>query len=125
MNDKNMEILIKYKPKKDNEEKVRIFGKNFVNKNIDKCKIIYKEREYELKEYFEGIDYNYDNKEEFEIKLKGIANITNMSGMFSGCYSLLSLPDISKWNTSKAKFMMYMFDVGCINCLEIPSKFIK
>jgi hypothetical protein len=42
MNDKNMEILIKYKPKEDNEEKVRIFGENFVNNNIQKCKIIYK-----------------------------------------------------------------------------------
>ena len=36
MNDKNMEILIKYKPKEGNKEKVRIFGKNFVNNNIQK-----------------------------------------------------------------------------------------
>ena len=42
MNDKNMEILIKYKPKKDNKEKVRIFGEYFVNNNIHKCKIIYR-----------------------------------------------------------------------------------
>ena len=62
MNDKNMEILIKYKPKEDNEEKVRIFSEEFVNNNIHKCRIIYKEEEYELKEYLEDIDADYDNE---------------------------------------------------------------
>ena len=28
-------------------------------------------------------------------------NVTDMSGMFSGCYSFISLPDISKWDNSK------------------------
>ena len=119
MNDKNMEILIKYKPKKDNEEKVRIFGKNFVNNNIHKCKIIYKEEEYELKEYLKDIDIFYDNKEEFEIKLKGINNITNMSFMFYECNSLSSLPDISKWNTSNVNNMSYMFS-ECKSLSSLP-----
>ena len=119
MNDKNMEILIKYKPKKDNKEKVRIFGEDFINNNIHKCKIIYKEEEYELKEYFEDIDYRYDNKEEFEIKLKGINNITNMSYMFDGCESLFSLPDISKWKACNVNNMCSMFD-RCKSLSSLP-----
>ena len=70
------------------------------------------------------INFFYDNKKEFEIKLKGINNIINMSCMFYGCESLSSLPDISKWNTSNVNDMRNMFD-GCINSLEIPSKFIQ
>ena len=47
-----------------------------------------------------------------------------MSYMFSGCESLSSLPDISKWNTSNVKRMEDMFR-GCNESLKIPSKFIK
>ena len=43
--------------------------------------------------------------------------------MFNECESLISLPDISQWNTSNVTDMSYMFD-GCINCLNIISKFI-
>ena len=32
--------------------------------------------------------------------------------MFYGCSSLLSLPDISKWNTNNVTYMNYMF-YGC------------
>ena len=53
-----------------NNNKVRIFGEKFVNKNKYKCKIIYKNQEYELKEYFEDIDNNYKNKEEISFILR-------------------------------------------------------
>ena len=33
------------------------------------------------------------------------ANVTSMSYMFSNCSSLVSLPDISKWNTANVKDM--------------------
>ena len=33
-----------------------------------------------------------------------------MSYMFSGCKSLSSLPDISKWNTNNVTNMIGMFD---------------
>ena len=39
-------------------------------------------------------------------------NIINMSGIFNECSSLLYLPDISKWNTNNATDMSYMFN-GC------------
>ena len=36
-------------------------------------------------------------------------NVKNMSWMFSNCKSLSSLPDISKWNTNKVTDMSGMF----------------
>ena len=41
------DILIKYLIKKD-DEKINIFGANFVKNNKDKCKYIYENKEYEL-----------------------------------------------------------------------------
>ena len=43
-------------------------------------------------------------------------NVTNMDYMFSGCSSLSSLPDISKWNTNNVIDMNLTFD-GCINII--------
>ena len=45
-----------------------------------------------------------------------------MSWMFSNCKTLSSLPDISKWDTSKVTDMSDMF-FGCNKSLNIPSKF--
>ena len=42
--------------------------------------------------------------------------------MFDGCSSLISLPDISKWNTNNVNDMSYMF-WGCSDKLNIPEKF--
>ena len=119
INGKNLEIQINYKPKKGNKRKVKIFDKHFIDNNLHKCKILYKNKEYDLTEYFEDIDYNYNNKDEFIIKLKGINNITNMSYIFSRCNSLFSLPDISKWGTSKVTNMSYVFN-GCTSLLSLP-----
>ena len=41
-----------------------------------------------------------------------------MAGLFQGCSSLLSLPDISKWNTSNVKNMSSLFE-GCANLVTI------
>ena len=41
------------------------------------------------------------------------SNVNDMSEIFRECNSLISLPDISKWNTSNVNDM---FD-ECINCL--------
>ena len=50
-------------------------------------------------------------------------NVNNMSYMFYNCSSLSSLPDISKWNTNNVKDMSYMFS-GCeiLNTLPDISK---
>jgi len=119
MNDKNLEIDLNYKPKEDNKNKVRIFGKNFVSNNMQKCKILYNGNEYDLKEYLEDIDNKYNNKDSVLIKLKGINNITDMSYMFYGCNSLSLISDVSIWNTSNVTNMGYIFD-GCSSLSSLP-----
>ena len=42
-----------------------------------------------------------------------------MSFMFDKCKSLSSIPDISKWNTSKLNNMRNMFS-ECISLLSLP-----
>ena len=44
--------------------------------------------------------------------------VTNISFMFSGCSSLISLPDISKWNTSNVDAMNDMFN-ECHNVHDV------
>ena len=123
---KNEEIQIHYKPKENKEEnfkiignykvyhapkieKIKIFNKIFINNNIYKCKIVYDNKEYDLREYFEDINRKYNNEDSFSFILKGINNITNMGLMFCECCSLLSLPGISKLDTSKVKNMCGIF----------------
>ena len=137
-----------YKPDEDNDERVKILDRHFIKKNKDKAKIIYKNKIYELKEYFEDIDINYNHKDLIKIKIIFIHNIINMSYMFYDCYtlislsdnneisnikiyitnsycmfrgckSLISLPDISKWNTSNVEDMDFMFD-GCNSLISLP-----
>ena len=50
--------------KEYNEDILRIFSKYFVKYNKNKCKIIYKNKKYELKKYFQEIDNNYNRKDE-------------------------------------------------------------
>ena len=73
-------------------------------------KIIYENKKYKLKEYFE-LNKN-ETKNIFEIKLTKINRIKKAKNIFDGCSSLESLPDISKWNTNNVNDMSYMFG-GC------------
>jgi len=72
------EINIIYKINK--EEKIKIFGEEFVENNKNICKIKYDNKEYELKEEFE---IKNKNKSELNIVLKNINNIINMGDMFN------------------------------------------
>ena len=89
----NMDIEIIYKP----EERMKIFGHDFVKINKNNCKIIYKNKEYPLLENFNEIDENYNSKEEIKLKLRLNNYITNLSSMFENCPSLLSFPNIQKF----------------------------
>ena len=143
-------FIANYKPNDNNKEKVKILDKKFIKKNRNKCKIIYKNKIYELREYFEDIDINYNHKDIIKFKLIFIHNIIDMSyilydcgslislydnnktnlnisysqiytinmrNLFSFCYSLKSLPDISKWNTSKVNNISHLFS----NCKSLKS----
>ena len=105
------EITLKYKSTDYKKgDKIKLFGEIFVKNNKDKCKIVFNKTEYELVDYFELPEIN--NSKEIEIKLKGVQNITNISGMFSYNYKILSSPDISKWNTINITDMSRAFN-GC------------
>ena len=99
---------------------VRLFDKDFVEKNNNNLKLIIDGKEQDLIDYYE---LKNNNKDILEIKLKGITNVINMSWMFNGCNSLSSLPDISKWNTSNVNDMSWMFyDCNSLSSLPDISK---
>ena len=105
-----------------NLKKIKIFGFEFVEKNKNKCKIIYNNITKEITEYI-NINENDIKKQNIEIKLIDIQNVTNMSYMFYDCYALTSLPDISKWDTKNVTNMSYMFyDCSSLNNLPDISK---
>ena len=94
MSEKDISIInIIYDINKENKENIKIFGEEFVKNNRNIYKMIIENKEYEISEKFNIKNYN-----KLEIKLKGINNVNDISCMFGGCSSLLSLPDISKWN---------------------------
>ena len=74
-----------------NNELMKILGKEFIKNNRNKCKIIYKNKIYELKEYFEDIDNNYNHMDLIKFKLIFIHNIIDMSYEFYNCNSLISI----------------------------------
>jgi len=90
--------------------KIRIFGDKFVENNKNKCKMIINDNEYELNTHINEDIIN--RKKSFEIKLKEIETITDMSYMF---YECTDLPYSSQWDTFNVKNMSYMF-YKCDNC---------
>ena len=113
------EISINYEIKEYHQKQVKIFGKEFVERNKKNCKIIIDGKEQDLKEihtfgFFFGTD-----KDSLNIKLKGITNITSMSNMFDECISLSGVPDIHKWNTSNITNMSGIFK-GCTLLSSLP-----
>ena len=60
-----------------------------MNKNRGRCKIVYKNKQFELKEYLEDIDKNYNKKDLIKLKLKINKNFIDMSHMCDGCKRLL------------------------------------
>ena len=97
---------------------LKIFGKDFVNENKDKCKIRHYNGTDELKEYFD-IDDNLKNKEVLEIILTGMTKITNMRHMFQECQNLLSISDISNLDFSKVTDVSGMFMI-CESLTSLP-----
>ena len=135
-------IYIEYKVNED-QNKVRIFGDEFVKQNKERCKMFIKCRVYDIidqicfEEYdikkcdqtfeiiFEG-KYITDMKNMFNecenlIKIDfsffDTQNVTNMEGMFSDCKNLTKL-DLSSFNTKNVTNMACMF-WNCKNLINI------
>ena len=93
---------------------ISVFGKEFCKRYKNLLKIVIEGKEYELKETYNFSPFSliYKRKikktDDFQIKLKGIMNITDMSDMFN-MSDLLSSPDISKMNTNNITNMSNMF----------------
>ena len=112
-NNKINEIIIIYKI--EGKDEIKLFGEEFIENNKINCKIIIENKEQNLVSYLKV----NKNQEILKIKLKIIKTITNMSYMFYNCKSLISLPDISNWNTNNVTNMSEMFS----NCVSLPKKF--
>ena len=141
----NDEITIKYKIDR-NKKKLIIFGNEFVKNNKDNCKLLINNNLTDLTSFLDLNSYNIEN-DFLEIKLRIFDDLKDLSHMFFGCSSLLSLPDfselktdnitkmnhlfmkceslsllsdISKWNTSNVTDMSYMF-YDCKSLSELPN----
>ena len=86
-----------------------------VKKNKNSIRIIY----HNNKEYGLTDKFNVENKNQLEIQLNGILNITNMENMFYQCYNLISLPDIHLINTQNITNMSHMF-YYCSSLSSLP-----
>ena len=116
-------ILFKLKYK-TGPEKLKLFGKYFVDKNKLFCKMIYKNKIYEIKEYLDDIDNNYKTEDTISIKLRFISfknNYINARGMFHKCNSLLSISDIivNKSNIFYLKNIEGLF-CECNSLISLP-----
>ena len=100
---KETEVEIIYE-NKENKNKIKIFGDNFVKNNKNNFKLKIENKEEKLCE-----EINTKGKKKINIILKEIKTITDMSSMFSGCSSLLSISDISNWKTSNLTALNHMF----------------
>ena len=118
-NEPNDEITIIYQKAKDSDTKLNIFGKTFVDKNKDKCKILVNDIEQEL---VENIDI--PNNNEFYIKLRGINSITDASYMFKDCVGLIALPDFGKWDITNINNMEGLF-WNCWNLTHISNNIFQ
>ena len=102
---------------KETSSNDKLFGEKFVENNKKLCKIIIGNKEYELKSYLDK-ECDEVKKNEFEIKLKGISKVTDLTCMFCGCLSLDSIEGFSNLNTSKITRLSLLF--GFCKITSIP-----
>ena len=140
-------INIRYKMR-NQESKINLFGKEFVEKNKNISKFIYEGNEYDLVPYFEIPNYESLIKNginEISIILTNINKLTDISHMFqysdflysddmpqwdtknindisflfSDCSTLISIPDISNWDTSNIINISELF-YNCYSLTSLP-----
>ena len=92
------------------------YNNSTINYIIDKIIIYQHNYYYDMSDMFSGC---WSLSSLPAISKWNTNNVTNMSGMFSYYSSLSSLPDISKWNTNNVKDMSNMFS-GCSSLSSLP-----
>jgi surface protein len=139
------EIFLRYKINNDSDNKIKLFGKKFVELNKKSCRIIIDTKEYQICSHWDKNKID-QNKKILEVKLKINKPLSTVKDMFSNCDSLITfadnnlntskvidtsymfyeckqlfeLSDISKWDTSKITDMNSMFK-GCEQLSKIPN----
>ena len=124
------------------EERIRLVGSRFYERNYNNCKIVI---DFVVKDLIEFYKVKYNERfisvtlalshkitdlsymfyectsliEIYNLYDLNINNVTNISNMFFGCSSLTSLSDMSGWKTSKIIDMSHMFQ-GCSSLSSIP-----
>ena len=112
---KTRKIKINYVFIDNNTYSIKIFGKEFVERNKNKCQIIYNNQIYPLDCYFNTSKIKNNS---LEISLEEIQNITDLSYMFSYCHSILSLSISNIYSLKKITNISYMFHY-CSSLLSI------
>ena len=108
-------ITIKYNI--DYEKKtLKLFDKEFVERNKD-IKIIIKGKVLNILEEID-IDKFTKNEKNIQIYLKDLNKIKSICKIFKGCDTLISLPNIFRWDTSSISDMSWAFS-GCKMLSEI------
>ena len=130
--EKNNSEMIPIKPNKNKLNQMTIiykinkvgsstafFGEKFIKNNKNNCYLLIDNQQIEI-ELCRNL--SLEEKDILEIKIIEKRNINNMSYMFhyvNSYYSLISLPDISEWDTKNVTNMSYMFSF-CSSLKSLP-----
>ena len=138
---KELELEIEYKINKYKKQ-VNLFGDKFVENNKKKIKMIINNKEQDLisiythngsedtlkikiapKEKITDLSYMFYKVDSLitppNLSKWDLSSVTNMSNMFYECEMLETLPDFSNWITKNVKDMSYMF-YRCYKITSIP-----
>ena len=110
------EIILRYKIEKEN--KVRIFGEIFVNKNKNNYRVIINNKNYQLTSFIDINKLEIKN-DILEVHLKQLRNTLDISFMFFKCNSLLSIENITNWNLENIINMSFLF-ADCSSLKSLP-----
>ena len=134
-------ITVLYKISKPNEN-IRLFGEKFIENNKNNCKMVIDLVLMDIQEFIKPKTKDNVMKVNLELKRNisdlsymfcgcstlisipdifniNINDVTNISHMFSECTSLQVLPDLSNWKINNITDMSYLFS-DCSNLRTIP-----
>jgi len=111
INNKN-DINIEYKITNKNN-KVKIFGREFVDNNKNNCQIFINNKKRELSQNIDINTCQLNNNEILKVQLKinDLSQMTNLSYMFSGCKELYAVPDISSIRLNNINGIDHLFSL--------------
>jgi len=107
----NIYDLLNQKLNEKSKQTTGVFNNNILSSTVKYSS------QMEISSTLKYIDKNIPNN--LESSFPYLNKVKNMSWIFSGCISLISLSGLSEWNTSNVTDMQYMFN-NCISLLSLP-----